>query len=148
MTTLFIGSSQIEQWPLPKTVSKCAKTGILTRDLFRLPLKKHAFSRIVLYCGSNDILAGLDPVDNIVQFVHRLHRAYPRSDITVLAILKTPFAKKFHEVITSVNARLKRGLGPYIHFVNRNRVLMHPKYYREDGLHLNEAGYDVWERAI
>lgn len=148
MSLLFIGSSQIEQWPLPKTVAKCTKTGILTRDLFGLPLKKHAFSRIVLYCGSNDILAGLDPVDNIVKFVDRLRQAYPRSEITVLGILKSPFAKKFHDVITSVNTRLKRGLGPDIHFVNRNRVLMHPKYYREDGLHLNEAGYDVWARAI
>ena len=143
--TLFIGSSQIARWPLPKTaVLKHAK---FPRELFALRLPKHA-SRIVVYCGSNDILHGLDPVENILPFVEVLCQRYPDAEITLLAILLSPRATKFAAEIRRANDRIRRGLPSDVNYVNMNRTLVHPKYYCEDGLHLNATGYEVWERAI
>jgi lysophospholipase L1-like esterase len=144
---LFIGSSQIAFWPLPKTT--VVKRVHFSRELFdkRLPIHKNV-GRIVIYCGSNDILRGIDPIENILRFVDLLVETYPASEIIVLGILKSPRAFKFHDVITRANHRLKRGLPEKVRFLNLNRSLVHPKYYREDGLHLNMDGYYVWERAI
>ena len=143
--TLFIGSSQIARWPLPKTaIVKHAK---FAHELFALRLPKHA-SRIVVYCGSRDVLHGLDPVDNVLKFVESLVNKYVNAEIIVLGILLAPRATKFAAEIRRANDRIRRGLPSDVNYVNMNRTLVHPKYYREDGLHLNAAGYEVWERAI
>ncbi len=130
---LFIGSSQITKWNLPKeTIVKRAR---VSRELSAVRLPQHA-SRIVVYCGSNDILHGIDPTENLLRFVERLCNTYPRSEIVVLAILLSPFAKPYHEVICRVNARNRRGLPSSVYYVNMNRTLIHPKYYQDDALHL------------
>lgn len=145
---LFIGSSQIAFWPLPKNA--IVKRVHFSSELFgQLPINTNKrIGRIVIYCGSNDILRGIDPIENILRFVDLLVETYPASEIIVLAILKSPRAFKFHDVITRANRRLKRGLPGKVPFLNLNRTLIYPKYYQEDGLHLNMDGYYVWERAI
>ena len=145
---LFIGSSQIAFWPLPKNA--IVKRVHFSSELFgQLPINTNKrIGRIVIYCGSNDILRGIDPIENILRFVDLLVETYPASEIIVLAILKSPRAFKFHDVITRTNRRLKRGLPGKVPFLNLNRTLIYPKYYQEDGLHLNMDGYYVWERAI
>lgn len=149
--TLFIGSSQILYWPTTKSGIKIATSGLLSHELLTprvlAKLPKHA-NQIVVYSGSNDLFQGIDPVVPLLQFVETLRYMYPSSKIVVLAILLSPRAKKLHTIIQHANARIKRGLPSQVKYVNVNRTLLHPKYYREDGLHLNSDGYDVWERYI
>lgn len=143
---LFIGSSQIMKWPLPKgTIVKRAR---FSHELFEIQRFPKQVSHIVIYCGSRDIMKGIDPVENILLFIQMLLKKYPTAKITFIAILKSPYALYFHKIITKTNTRLKYSLPHQINYINTNRTLIYPKYYNDDGLHLNLSGYKIWENAI
>ena len=145
-SNLFIGSSQIMKWSLPK--GNIVKRARYSHELFEYQIIPKHISYIVIYCGSRDIMNNVDPVENILNYINILLEKYPTLKITYLAILKSPYSLHFHDKITETNARLKYGLQNKVNYINANRKLVYSKYYLDDRLHLNQAGYKVWEDAI
>ncbi|MBT3467700.1 MAG: hypothetical protein HOI65_10625 [Opitutae bacterium] len=166
--TLFIGSSSIKKWKslnqdFPKTtILNRGFGGSWTADLLHymdrivLPYKP---SRIVIYCGENDIAHGEAigvPLANCKIFVERVRKVLPGTRLYYIPMKPNPkrwnlwpqyqngnkliqeYCKK--EDIFFVGNIPKRMLG------EDGKPL--PGIFAKDQLHLNTDGYKIWAEEI
>jgi lysophospholipase L1-like esterase len=170
--TVFIGSSSFTRW---KTLEKDEARfkavnrgfgGSRTDDVLyyahRLlaPLKP---SRIVYYCGTND-LASKRPASTVLAnfeaFVTAARQESPGVEIFFLAANVTPKRTMFSSGYRQVNQEVAAWARtvPGVHFVDSTVGLVNdkgqpkPELFVKDGIHLNEQGYKIWrgniERAL
>ena len=162
--TVVTGSSTIKMWrSLPETSSGEAvlntgfggsKAADLERYLFPLVLKFDP-KRVFIYEGDNDLWADV-PVQEILnslkQIVTRIHLVDPGIEIILIGAKPSPsrWAKK--ETYQTFNQLLKAYCDreeqvTYLHTWNALTDAQgnpRPELYIQDQLHLNSAGYMIW----
>ena len=167
---LLLGSSSIRLWDTaavelaPYRIIRRGYGGAKFSDLAiyaeRL-IQPHQYRGLVVFVA-NDISGS--PQDHSVEEVERLVRhvlSVSRShqpDAPILIVEVTPTPKRFHvwPEIRELNARLREiGLTePNVHFVATadHYLDSHQRpiagLFREDALHQNEAGYEIWGTLI
>lgn len=160
---VFVGSSSIRLW---KTAVRFPDLPVVNRGFggshisdvvhfLEQTVLRHRPKAIVFYAGDNDIAAGKSPEqvrDDYVEFVEGVHAVLPETPIIFLAI--KPSSARWE--LWPVMQRANRAVGefsessPLLHVLDladdmigadgtpREELLV------ADGLHLDEAGYDIW----
>ena len=130
-------------------------------DLFipklAIPFKPRA---VILYEGSNDLSAGLQPEEILKHFqrLHlTLHAALPDTRLYVLGIVPSPGARfEKWDAIKDTNNLLKQECASHsqMRFIDTTSPLLgangkpNPDYFIPNNIHMNPAGYAAWTSAI
>ena len=162
--TVVTGSSTIKMWrSLPEISSGEAvlntgfggsKAADLERYLFPLVLKFDP-KRVFIYEGDNDLWAGVAPEEilaSLDRIVTRIQLAAPNTKIYLIGAKPSPsrWAKK--DLYQSFNQQLEKysQRKEGVSFIDTWAALTdsdgntRPELYIKDQLHLNEAGYILW----
>lgn len=166
---LFVGSSTIRLWPhlaqdfsaLPLVLqrgfggSTLADCSALTREL----VTQYKPRQVLLYAGDNDLAEGRSPADvlgSFTRFVQRVRAELPDSRIDYIAIKPSPSRLSLLARIRETNALIESHaktlsnvgyidiFNPMLDAQGRPR----PELFRGDKLHLNAAGYQLWQSVI
>ena len=156
MKILLLGSSIIRKWKNFITNQKNEeiinmgisglKTSNLPKYLEKIPNIHPEY--ILFYCGGNDLLCNLnknDIANNLQSFLDDLVIKFPKSKIIVISVIKSPIM--YHGKINDIDYinphSTSTDLGDInIQYVNVNRILCDKAFFMEDGLHLNDSGYE------
>ncbi|OSZ64101.1 hypothetical protein CAP40_15490 [Sphingomonas sp. IBVSS2] len=165
---LFLGSSSIRMWPdlareFPgHNVINRGFGGSTIPDSVRYAdriVAPHAPKTIVFYAGDNDLEAGHSPEEVLSDFqalVTKVHFRLPGTRILFIAIKPSPSRWRLIDGIREANTLVRdyvatdRRLG----YVDIFPAMLgpdgkpRPELYREDGLHMTRAGYDIWRVAV
>jgi lysophospholipase L1-like esterase len=164
---LFIGSSSVRRWKLDQSFPGkdyinrgFGGSEIVDSTHFSKAIIFPYQPRLIfIYAGGNDVHRGRT-VDGVFKdfqaFVETVHARLPRTRIVYLPIKPSiarwacwPRMKQANELIEAYTAKHKR-LG-YIDTVSPilgTDGQPREEYFLKDGVHLNEAGYAAWVRAI
>ncbi len=161
---LFIGGSVISEWKSLKTqMSPCkvlsrAFGGATTEDLLTrmdqiiLPYRPKI---IVYYAGSNDLSLGKSPdviYENFKAFSDKIRKRLPKTHVVFLSIHKAPVTPLLSDPIDAANKKIELFCKdtPNLVYLEVNDLLSNaePSFYREDKLHLTEAGYEEMGKKI
>ena len=166
---LFVGSSTIRLWPhlaqdfsaqplvLQRGVggSTLADCSALTREL----VTQYKPRQVLLYAGDNDLAEGRAPTEVLVsftRFVQRVRAELPGSRIDYIAIKPSPLRLALLPKVRETNALIAshtktlKDVG-YIDIFSpmlNAEGLPRPELFRADRLHLNAAGYQLWQSVI
>ena len=118
----------------------------------------YAPRRIVIYAGDNDLSAGRTPQQlraDFIAFVERVRRDLPKAKIAYISTKPSPSRAQLlpvqREANTLIAAEAHRLGVDYIDiFTPMLDATGQPdeSLFIEDRLHMNRAGYVVWQRAI
>jgi lysophospholipase L1-like esterase len=166
---LFVGSSSIRMWRT------------LSRDFPDLPVINRGFggsqirevtafvprivlpyrpSRIVFYCGTNDVAGGERTVDQVVadfqEFVRTVRQTLPEVQIAFISAAPNPSRWKFRDAWLTLNDRVRSlaDADPRLDFIDVWQPMLgpsgqpRPELFIEDQLHMNAAGYAIWTRIV
>lgn len=165
---VFVGSSSIVNW---KDVAKdFPGVGAINRGFGGSELADSAFyadrvvipyrpRAVVLYAGDNDLAAGKTPgtvIADFHTFVTKVHDALPDARIVYIAIKPSPSRWNLHEKIEQVNQGIAQACSreSYLRFVDIYTPMLNakgeprPELFREDQLHMNDAGYALWRPLL
>ncbi len=164
---LFVGSSTIRDWDLAKSFPRlqprnCGFGGSQIEDAVRymdrivLPSRP---SVVVFYGGDNDLNKGKTPEQVVAQFelfADRLLRELPTARLVVLSIKPSPARWALSPQAREVNDRLRAYCesDPRCRFVEVGSMLLDAdgqpdsQWYKDDGLHVNEAAYARWAEEL
>lgn len=164
---LFVGSSSIRLWDLHKSFpydkplnrgfggSEIAdSTHFAERIIF-----PHKPKKIFLYAGDNDIAKG--KTANIVhedylKFVKTVHAKLPDAQIVFIAIKPSikrwELVGKMRQANSLIEAETKKNAKLFYADTDKPMIgedgLPRKELFAKDGLHLNEAGYKVWNKVM
>ncbi|HUK36873.1 MAG TPA: GDSL-type esterase/lipase family protein [Vicinamibacterales bacterium] len=167
-TILFVGSSIFHRWtqlerdmaPLP--VTNIAFDGAVTDDWNRLidsrviPAKPKV---IAYYCGSNDVDAG-DSATHIVarirQFIDRVTKALPDTEIVFVSVNKAPEKRDRWDVVDDINRQIEKygEKNTRVQYVDVNPVLLNAdgtsrmELFMNDRLHLRPPAYEGFTKIL
>lgn len=167
---VFVGSSSIRLW---ETLERdMAPARVLNRGFGGSRLFDalywshelvgvHAPRAVVVFSGTND-LAGDDAKsaervrDLFLELVARLRAEQPRLVLAYIAITPTLARERHAATVREANRLIARACedDPRLAFVDPTPDLMgadgrpDASFFRDDRLHLNEAGYAVWTRHV
>jgi len=166
--TLFVGSSTFKMWSDLEQRFRDVHAvnrgfGGATIDEInhyaRRVVLKYKPARIVFYAGTNDIAAGdsgKQVFEDFVQFVRIVHEELPETRIYFISTSAGPsrlaLIKQYEEANRLVRDYAKRT--GQCRFVDITPVMydssgnLKKEYFLADNLHMNKAGYDVWEPII
>jgi lysophospholipase L1-like esterase len=156
MKILLLGSSIIHKWKNFTTNQKNEevinmgisglKTSNLPKYLEKIPNIHPEY--ILFYCGGNDLLRNLnkkDIVNNLQLCLDNLLIKFPKSEIIVISLIKSPimYNDKIKD-IDYINNSIRKYSKMFhnIQYVNVNRILCDKDFFMQDGLHLNDSGYE------
>ncbi|MDB4438082.1 SGNH/GDSL hydrolase family protein [bacterium] len=164
---LFVGSSSIRMWDLKKSFPDRVtinhgfggselEDSLHFADRIIIP---HAPKVVFLYAGDNDINKGKTAgrvVDDYQKFVKKLGGALPNTRVVFLPIKpslsrwgKWPEMKKANLVIQDLASK-----NPLLDYIDTATPMMGtdgkpmPDLFQNDGLHMNEKGYLIWNKAV
>jgi lysophospholipase L1-like esterase len=167
--SIFYGSSTITQWDTlyvdfeefapvnlgfgGSTLAAC----VWFFDEIVAPLEQP--EKFILYAGDNDLGDGRHPEEVCIfyrEFVIKLRQSYQEVPLYFVSIKPSISRVNLTEEIIRTNNLIKAEIdkGDNQHYVNIFEKMIdskgHPikKYFKHDGLHLNEKGYEVWKEAI
>jgi lysophospholipase L1-like esterase len=114
---------------------------------------------IVFYAGDNDLDAGHSPAAVLSDFqalVAKVHTKLPSAKILFVAIKPSPARWRLVEEIRTTNSLVRdyAANDPSLGFVDIFPAMLgsdgkpRPELYREDGLHMTRAGYEIWRDAV
>lgn len=165
---VFTGSSSIRLW---KTLAEdFAGKPVMNRgfggsqirevtafaDRIVLPYKP---ALVVMYCGGNDINAGLTAEQVFADyraFVSKVHASSPTTRIAYISIAPNPARWSQVGTVKAANALIEQ-------WTRRDRRLQYidvfsqmlgpdgrpqPDIFVEDGLHMNAKGYEIWTAVV
>jgi lysophospholipase L1-like esterase len=164
---LFYGSSSIRLWSLEDDfrgypVLNRGFGGARLQDCVRLfprLVKTYSPSGIVLYAGDNDLVDGRSPqeMQNFLrEFVDLVSKNLPSVPVAFISIKPSPARLHYRNEIEETNRliedfALQQGnltfLNVYDKMLGPQRSFL-GKWFLEDGLHMNRAGYDIWKEVV
>jgi lysophospholipase L1-like esterase len=159
---LFIGNSLIEffDWAgrFPShNVYNLGRAGETVEGLLaRLDgaIEKHPSADIVfLQTGLNNVaMEDTGFLDSYLKIIKRLSSSYPNARIYVTSLLPTLLEEISPEVITGINEKLRNlaheGGALYLDILGRIVERGVRDCLLEDGVHLNDTGYETWAAAL
>ena len=164
---MFVGSSSIRMWKLDKwfpdhkPINRGFGGSEVADSLYyadRLVIK-HKPRIVAMYAGDNDIAKGKTPqrvFDDFTAFVKKVHGALPATKIVYIAIKPSISRWKLIEKIRAANALIADYAQAHllVSFVDIDTPMIgddgkpSKKLFLKDGLHLNEAGYELWSSLV
>ncbi|MDA1015753.1 MAG: SGNH/GDSL hydrolase family protein [Planctomycetota bacterium] len=164
---LFVGSSSIRLWDLPKSfpdlrVINRGFGGSEISDSIEFAERiifKHEPRVVVLYAGDNDIAKGKSAAQVVKDF-HRfeqlVHARLPKTRILFIAIKPSTKRWSLYPAIKEANATIQTDCAKQSHltYVDIATPMLgddgkpKPELFVKDGLHLNSAGYAVWNKVV
>lgn len=167
-TTVFVGSSSIRLWNLKQsfpdhTLVNHGFGGSTIADSvhFVEPLVlKLQPKTIVFYAGDNDVQNGLSPQQvhtDFAAFVHAVQEKLPETRIIYIPIKPSPARWKLFDKQREANQLIQETIGKDSkHLVYLDVVTpmlgddgqARPELFQNDMLHLNEAGYALWNKLL
>lgn len=165
---VFVGSSSIRGWNLNKWFPDLP---VLNRGFggshiadsthfLELLVLKHKPRCVVLYAGDNDIAKGLS-TDQVVAdyqgFVSKLYESLPDTRIVFVAIKPSLARWKLYPQMKEANDRIAAiaaadGRQTFLDIATKMTATENGQprsdIFKKDGLHLNEAGYEIWTALL
>ncbi len=164
---LFIGSSSIYMW---KTADAFPDKAIINRGLsgahisdinyfYPSIVAPYSPAKVLFYCGDNDIAASKS-ADKIVTdftiFATRLSSDFPKAKLLFLAIKPSSARWNLWPKMKQANGFVENfcKTSNKCTFVDVASPLLNqtgnpnPELFAPDGLHLNAAGYNVWNKTL
>ena len=163
---LFVGSSSLRFWPTAmafpgKPIINRAFGGAELSDVihfYEQVIRPYAPGRVLLYAGDNDIWHGKSPdqvFEDYTELVALLQRDFPATSLIFISI--KPSKARWEKWPTMVETN--RMVNEYaatrqnLHYADLATPLLDeegkPKdVFTEDGLHLSEDGYRLWQEAL
>jgi lysophospholipase L1-like esterase len=161
---LFIGSSSIRFWttlasdfPELRTINRGfggseINDSTFFADRIVAPYKPSA---IVMYAGDNDIAAGDSPrfvLQEFQDFVRKARAVDPAVPIAFIAIKPSVARKALLAQIRAANEKIRYWAAAQqgVTYLDIFTPMLgqdgqpQPKWFREDGLHMNRSGYALW----
>jgi len=164
---LFVGSSSIRMW---HTADDFPQYPVINRGFggshisdvnyfYDLIVKKYKPKVIVFYAGDNDVADGKSVsqvFEDFTEFAGRANRDFPAARILYLPIKPSLSRWQFWGKMNEVNMKVKQ-------LCDEKKELVYadiatpmlgadgkpkPELFLEDGLHLNEAGYALWNSVL
>ncbi len=164
---LFVGSSSIRHWNLPKSfpgrpvINRGFGGSEISDSLFFADriIIKHQPRIIVFYAGDNDLARGKSSarvVQDYRAFVAKIHGSLPRTRIIFVAIKPSIARWKLIKPIRQANQEILEitKTDPLLVFLDVDSPMIgsdgkpKPELFIKDGLHLNVAGYQLWNSLI
>ena len=164
---LFVGSSSIRLWKLESGFPKhaCINHGFggsQLADSARYAERIVIANKprvVVLYAGDNDIASGKSPAtvrDDYRTFRDKVQAALPDAKIVVISLKPSPSRWKFREQAQETNRLLRDEV-----MAGKNQIFVdvwtpmlgddgmpQADLFVKDNLHMNEAGYKLWNRLV
>ncbi|WP_414660067.1 SGNH/GDSL hydrolase family protein [Horticoccus sp. 23ND18S-11] len=165
---VFVGSSSIVKWtslardfPGVALLNRGFGGSQLDDSVFYIDriVIPYAPRTVVLYAGDNDLNAGKTPeavLADFKAFAGKLHAALPKARLVYIAIKPSPSRWKIKDKIIKANALIAAACAadsrcayadvytPMLDAKGEPR----PELFVKDMLHMNEAGYAVWQPVI
>lgn len=164
---LFVGSSSIRFWQTAESfpdlpVINRGFGGSTIADINHFADRivfKYKPRTIVFYAGDNDIAAGKSP-DKVFRdfqtFATGVEKRLPDTQLIYVSIKPSPLRWKLWPQSQTVNTRIRELAESHKHFqyLDAATVILgddgqpRKELFRADGLHLNEKGYEVWNKVV
>jgi lysophospholipase L1-like esterase len=164
---LFVGSSSIRLWAVEKAFPEHR---VLNRgfggsqirdsiDWFDRVILPHHPRMIVFYAGGNDIHSGKTAqtvISDARELFQKIHAAFPETRVLYISIAPNPARWKQIDTVREANTAIRAMAGElgYVHFVDMFSSMLGedglplPHIFRADRLHMNESGYEIWNRIL
>ncbi|GAB4131308.1 MAG: hypothetical protein Kow0040_10500 [Thermogutta sp.] len=166
---LFVGSSSIRLWDTAKSFPEWPT---LNRGFGGSQIHEvtHFADRIVLpyrprlivfYAGDNDLASGVDPdtvLERFQTFVKKLRDAELRAPIIFVGIKPSVARWRLIDKIREANRKIQEWAENHpeqdVHFLSVEKPMLDDQGFprgdllREDGLHLNQRGYEIWNDLL
>ena len=161
----FIGSSSMHRWSglrqdmSPWVAHNRGINGALYPEIiagFRRAAEA-APSALILYAGENDIAAGV-PIPSVIEgladFLDLRSKRMAHVPVFLLSMKPSPGRWQFYPQQQQFNRAAAKLIARYpdVTMVDTTTpMLVEGKpggFYREDGVHMNPAGYDIWARTV
>jgi lysophospholipase L1-like esterase len=119
----------------------------------------YAPCKVFFYAGDNDLNSGRSPAqvrDDVVAFVHRVHRDLPKTTVEIISIKPSPSRANLLPAVVEANGLIKAALTklpntgytdvytPMLGADGQPRAAL----FREDMLHMKPEGYAIWRMAL
>lgn len=166
---LFVGSSSIRLWDgletqfgsWPRIVKRGfggSRMADCTDHLQRLVIPYQP-RLVIVYAGDNDLAEGRSPQQvaaSFQAFVEGVRRALPETRIAYLSIKPSPLRAALLPAVRDANARIARYTQrvPNLVYIDVFTPMLDAEgrprreLFRNDALHLNDAGYALWRSII
>ncbi|HEU4670260.1 MAG TPA: SGNH/GDSL hydrolase family protein [Dyella sp.] len=161
---LFIGSSSIRFWttlasdfPEVRTINRGFGGSEINDSTWFADriVAPYQPSAIVMYAGDNDIAAGDSPafvLKAFQDFVRKARSVDPGVPIAFIAIKPSMARKALLPQIREANEKIRDWAvaQPGVTYLDIFTPMLgadgqpQPKWFREDGLHMNRSGYELW----
>ncbi|MBW3600931.1 MAG: hypothetical protein KY475_27155 [Planctomycetes bacterium] len=164
---VFVGSSSIRMWDLASSFPELDAVnrgfgGSQIADAIRFAhriITPYRPRLVVLYAGDNDIASGKTPeqvVADYRRFVETVHAKTPEARIAFLAIKPSLRRWELYDKMREANERIAKiaESDERLEFVDIATPMLgangrpRPELFLDDGLHLNEKGYEVWKDRL
>jgi lysophospholipase L1-like esterase len=114
---------------------------------------------VVLYAGDNDIGSGKKPEQvekDFRDFVEKMHKALPETRIIYISIKPSIARWKFADAMRETNKLIAADCekDKLLEFLDVWPVMLgkdgnpRPELFRDDKLHMNDAGYEEWTKLL
>jgi len=166
-STLFVGSSSIRMWPTAESfpdqyVINRGFGGSHISDVnyfYEKIVKKYRPARIIFYAGDNDIAAGKSPeqvLEDYQNFVEKVEQDLPHSKVYYLPIKPSINRWKMWTPMEITNSMIRDYINKKekLYYIDTASPMLNdagkPNFelFIEDGLHLNEKGYQLWNKIL
>lgn len=168
---LFIGSSTIEYWKASQQknfpnqqIINLGKGGTQFTYLvenIQAWLEKYPVNRIVVYSGDNDLASGKKPEEVLQDFnkLIRLMRSMSISSKIYVFSVKPciePHRNRLIPEVKQLNLLMQKHIEQQQGIIyldvftamTDDQGLPLKTYFKEDGIHLNETGYELWSQLL
>jgi lysophospholipase L1-like esterase len=164
---LFVGSSSIRMWQTADCFPDLAVInrgfgGSHASDVNHFAKRivlKYAPRAIVFYAGDNDLADGKSPeqvAEDFQDFVELVHARLPDTKIIYLPVKPSLARWKIWPHMKATNALVKQLVDSNFHlaYIDTATPMLGPdgkprrEIFREDGLHMNDKGYQIWTQLL
>jgi hypothetical protein len=164
---LFVGSSSITNWDVARAfpgmpLVKRGYGGSHVSDTIHFAPRiiwPYKPSLIVFYAGDADVAGGKSAeqiASDTAALLALIHKTLPATKVVVIGTKPSPLHWKHQDTIRKANARIQAAIASdhLAAFANVEAALLgadgqpRPDFYTQNGLNLNEAGYEAWTAAV
>lgn len=164
---VFVGSSSIRMWDLKKSFPELdavnrgfggsrLEDSVYYADEIVLPYKPRT---VVVYAGDNDIAAKYTPeqiLEDFQEFETKIHQELPETKILYIAVKPSISRWKMIDQVRGTNKLIAEECAKTenCEFIDIDAPMLgedgkpREELFKKDGLHMTDAGYVIWAKAL